>query len=228
MIYITGDIHGDPFRVSTICERFQLTSDDLLILLGDVGANYYYGPRDEWMKNVLNKVAPTIFCIHGNHEGRPDITRGYVSKLWNGGIVYYQIEYPSLLFAKDGEIYDIGGKKCIAIGGAYSVDKHIRLLHGWPWFPDEQPSDSIKAYVEEQLSKKHIDVVFSHTCPSKYTPVECFLPGLDQSTVDKSTEMWLDKVESSIEYQAWYCGHWHINKRIDKMHFLFDGVESLD
>ena len=27
-------------------------------------------------------------------------------------------------------------------------------------------------------------------------------------------------------YKAWYCGHWHINKRIDKMHFLFHGFET--
>ena len=33
-----------------------------------------------------------------------------------------------------------------------------------------------------------VDVVFSHTCPLKYEPVEVFLPGIDQSTVDKSTE----------------------------------------
>ena len=32
-----------------------------------------------------------------------------------------------------------------------------------------------------------VDVVFSHTCPLKYEPVEVFLPGIDQSTVDKST-----------------------------------------
>ena len=25
---------------------------------------------------------------------------------------------------------------------------------------------------------------------------------------------------------AWFCGHWHTNKRIDKMHFLFHQFES--
>ena len=38
-------------------------------------------------------------------------------------------------------------------------------------------------------------------------------------------EEWLDKIEETIEYKAWYCGHWHINKRIDKMHFLFHNFE---
>ena len=69
-------------------------------------------------------------------------------------------------------------------------------------------------------------MVLSHTCPFKYEPIEEFIPGIDQSTVDDGTEKWLDKIEESIDYIAWYCGHWHTNKRIDNMHFLFHQFES--
>jgi len=34
-------------------------------------------------------------------------------------------------------------------------------------------------------------------------------------------------IEDKLEYEAWYLGHWHTDKRIDKMHFLFHGVEVL-
>lgn len=51
---------------------------------------------------------------------------------------------------------------------------------------------------------------------------------IDQSSVDDSTERWLDRIEDTIEYNAWLCGHWHINKRIDRMHFLFHGFESAE
>ena len=50
---------------------------------------------------------------------------------------------------------------------------------------------------------------------------------IDQSEVDNSTEQWLDNVEDDLDYKAWYCGHWHTNKRIDKMHFLYHDVEVL-
>ena len=63
--------------------------------------------------------------------------------------------------------------------------------------------------------------------PAKYIPTECFLSGIDQSKVDNSTEEWLDTIEDKIEYEAWYLGHWHTDKRIDKMHFLFHDVEVL-
>ena len=41
-------------------------------------------------------------------------------------------EFPSLLFAKDGEIYDLDGCRAVAIGGACSVDKFYRLSGGAP------------------------------------------------------------------------------------------------
>ena len=107
------------------------------------------------------------------------------------------------------------------IGGAYSVDKHYRIARHYGWWPDEQPSEEIKAYVEQQIRGRHIDVILSHTCPFKYEPVEAFLPMIDQSTVDTSTEVWLDKIEESADYGAWLCGHWHINKRIDKLQFMY-------
>ena len=137
-------------------------------------------------------------------------------------------EFPNLFFAKDGEVYDLEGTKAIAIGGAYSVDKWYRLQRELHWFPDEQPSDEIKARVEKKLDALgwQIDAVFTHTCPYRYIPREAFMGCVDQSTVDNSTELWLDTIEGKLNYNAWYCGHWHIDKRIDKMHFLFESVEA--
>ena len=53
------------------------------------------------------------------------------------------------------------------------------------------------------------------------------MPGLDQSKVDHSTEEWLDTIEDRLSYKDWFCGHWHIDKRIDKMHFMMHSVEAL-
>ena len=226
MIYYTGDIHGQKYEIVRFCKRSNLTREDTVVILGDVAANYYGNGRDNDLKDAFKSLKPTILCIHGNHEMRPTTIPTYKEKEWNGGTVWYEEAYPKLLFAKDGEIYTIEGIRHIAIGGAYSVDKYYRLSRGYAWWADEQPSEEIKAYVEQQLKENEIDIVLSHTCPYKYEPTEMFLPGIDQSTVDTSTEEWLGRIEESIEYKAWFCGHWHINKRIDKMHFLFHGFES--
>ena len=192
-----------------------------------MAVNYTGRLRDKYIKEEMNNIGVTFFCIHGNHENRPQNIASYQEMNWNGGRVLFEEDYPNILFPVDGDIFELEGKRCIVIGGAYSVDKFYRLRNGYNWWPDEQPSPTIKEYVEEQIKKNKIDIVFSHTCPYKYIPTECYLSGIDQSKVDNSTEQWLDVIEDAIEYEAWYLGHWHTDKRIDKMHFLFHEVEIL-
>lgn len=228
MTYFYGDIHGNPKELCETCERIKVGHGDVLILLGDVGANYYGNKRDKLVKEMLDYIPPTILCIHGNHEQRPENIEGYELIDWNGGKVWVQPEYPSILFARDGDIYTIGKYRYLVIGGAYSVDKFYRLERGYGWWEDEQPSAEIKAYVEKQLEEKEFDIILSHTCPFKYEPIEAFLPMIDQDSVDDSTERWLDDIENQVDYTAWFCGHWHIDKRIDRVHFLYKKLESVD
>ena len=226
MVFFTGDIHGNDRNITRFVNRVNPKITDTIVLLGDVGANYFGNHKDIRLKDHLNGLGVHLLCIHGNHEMRPTNVPGYHEIEWNGGTVWIQPEFPNLLFAKDGEIYEIEGLRYLVIGGAYSVDKYYRQLLGYSWWSDEQPSDEIKARVEEQIKSKDFDIILSHTCPFKYEPVEMFISGVDQSKVDDSTERWLDTIEDSIDYLAWFCGHWHTNKRIDKVHFLFDEFET--
>lgn len=226
MVYFTGDIHGNPESIGRFFEKIKPQQNDVIVLLGDVGANYYGNRRDKLLKDYLNSFGCDFLCIHGNHEMRPSAELGYMEICWHDGKAFQQPEYPHVIFAKDGEIYSLNGLRYLVIGGAYSVDKYYRLMRHWNWWADEQPSEEIKAYVEQQIKDKPFDIVLSHTCPFKYEPVEMFMSGINQNTVDDSTERWLDKLEEQIAYKAWFCGHWHTDKRIDKMHFLFKSFES--
>ena len=69
-----------------------------------------------------------------------------------------------------------------------------------------------------------VDVVLSHTTRLKYEPIEVFLAGIDQSKVDKSTEEWLDRIEDRLKYEKWYCGHYHTEKKIDRLEILFEDI----
>ena len=229
MFYITGDTHGDFSRYIPFTARAKPTENDVMIILGDVGLNYYKGKKDEQRKKFVNDFPFTTFCIHGNHEMRPTDIESYETKLFCGGTVWYEEKYPKILFAKDGEIYRFGEYDCIVIGGAYSVDKYYRLMNGWSWFENEQPTAEIKAYIDKQFESRNnkVDIVLSHTCPLKYQPTEVFLKGLDQSTVDKSTEQWLDTLENRIDYSLWYCGHYHTEKKIDKLRFMYESISML-
>lgn len=224
MIYITGDKHSRFYDVYKFCLKNKTTKDDVLIVLGDAGINYYASKMDCFLKKELKEYPITLFCIHGNHEERAENIKSYKTKIFHQGIVFYEEEYPNILFAKDGEIYEFNNNRVLVIGGAYSVDKSFRLKYGYNWYPSEQPSEEVKNKILKLIENKNIDIVLSHTCPYKYIPVEMFIPGVNQKEVDYSTEIFLDKVEEKLNYKKWYCGHYHTDKVVDKIRFMFNDI----
>lgn len=196
-----------------------------MIILGDTGINYYLDERDKTLKEQLNSYNIKLFCVQGNHEERPENISTYKEIDMFGGKVFIEEAYPNLIFAKNGELYDIDNKKVLVMGGAYSVDKNYRIIYRYPWFKDEQLSKEEMDNILNKYKGQHIDIVLSHTCPLKYEPTEVFMKDIDQSNVDKSMENFLDKVEESIDYDKWYCGHYHIEKQIDKLEFMFGRIK---
>ena len=227
MIYITGDMHGDFRRLKRFCRESKLTADDTVIILGDAGINYFGNERDEQPRKLIAKLPITVFCIHGNHEMRPESLPIYHEREYRGGVVYVEDAYPNILFAKDGEFYDFDGIEAFVCGGAYSVDKDRRIEMGWSWFADEQPSEEIKRLVEERLAEHgwKVDCMLTHTAPLKFEPTEFFIDSVDQSTVDKSTEIWLDTIEERLDYKRWYFAHYHGTKEIGRVRIMFKDFE---
>lgn len=228
MIYITGDKHGNYSDIFYFCNKYKTSINDIMIILGDAGINYYLDNRDYILKEKLKELPITLFCIHGNHEERPYNISTYKTKLFKSGIVYYEEEYPNILFAKDAQIYDFNNNKTLVIGGAYSIDKNFRLIMGYKWYKSEQPNNEIKSEVKKVLKDNNykIDIILSHTCPYKYIPYEVFMSGIDQSKVDNTTEEFLDKIESTVNYKRWYCGHFHTDKIIDKIRFMMYDIDK--
>lgn len=144
--------------------------------------------------------------------------------------MYFEEEYPNIVFAKDGEIYDFNNHSVLVIGGAYSVDKYFRLMHGYKWYESEQPTELVKNKVIEALKSldNQVDIILSHTCPYKYLPHEMFLTDIDQSIIDNSTEYFLDEIEENTNYKLWYCGHFHTDKKVDNVIFMFNKIEKFN
>lgn len=227
MVYITGDIHGSVSRIEDFCLKYSTTIEDTLIILGDTGFNYYRNYRDDWLKLTASELPITLFCIRGNHKERPENVEGYELEIFFGDDVYYQPTYPNIKFAKDGGIYNIEGKRCLTIGGAYSVDKFYRLSCGWQWFEGEQLKPEERDYIDSYVYKNpNYDYVLTHTCPYDIRPTHLFLPNIDQSTVDTSMEEWLQKVSGNIKFDKWYFGHYHDNWCNGKYEMLYEHIIS--
>ena len=232
-IYLTGDTHADFRDLIGKSIRYEITEHDLLIILGDVGINYFADWRDQKSKDTLAMISAMILCIHGNHELRPtspEVADLYHPIRWMGDTAYVEDAYPRFIMAADGARYHINDRDFLVIGGAYSVDKPWRLQMGYRWFPDEQLTpaemDAIKRKVLDHGDRE--DIILAHTCPYDQRPVECFLPGVDESGVDNTMEHFLQEIVDAVEYNAFYCGHWHTEKQDGKLRIMFHDVITLD
>lgn len=123
MIFITGDIHGDPDRFSV--EEFpvqnEMTREDYVIICGDFGMlwslkeNKEENDRIDW----LNDKNFTTLFVDGNHENF-DRLNALPVQSWHGGNVHFVREH--VIHLMRGEIFDLNGTAVFAFGGARSHD----------------------------------------------------------------------------------------------------------
>ena len=165
------------------------------------------------MKNyICKKYNFRIYCVRGNHEARPqdvpDMHLIYDEDV--NGDVYIQDRWPQIRYFKDWGKYTINNHSVIVIGGAYSVDKYYRLSQGYKWFENEQLSTDEMLQCMADLTNATADIVLTHTCPYCWRPIDLFLPGIDQSTVDNTMEHFLEEIMSYRIYHGIWCfGHYH-------------------
>ena len=220
-IYAIGDIHGSYLPVENFWRRNKdninfSPETDCIILLGDVGANYYLNKRDKDFKKKLMCYPFTYFCIRGNHEARAsvcaknDLDNWHMERFFEGS-VWVENNYPNIKYAMDYPyLYEINRYSTLVIPGAYSVDKYYRLEHGWSWFENEQLTQE-----EMDLGRRiiervpAIDLILSHTCPIVCEPTDLFLSVINQSLVDKTMERYLGEIEYNTDYKLWLWGHFH-------------------
>lgn len=223
-VFISGDRHGDLSFLPNFVLYHQPDENDFLIFLGDLGVNYYLNKTDKKKKDKLAELPCKIICLHGNHEARPSSISSYQ-------LIYVELlkcncwvepAYPNILFPEDGLMY-INDYSFLVMGGAYSVDKEYRIMRGYQWFADEQMDEATKERILELSKDLKVDYVLSHTAPESEEPRYLFLRGLDQSKIDKSMEIFLDKIKKNVSFNHWFFGHYHDNKRLNnKFTILFD------
>lgn len=225
--FVKGDYHGQFRGLKDFCDEKHTTTDDLLICLGDVGLNYNLNVYDEERKRFLSKMPITFLMLRGNHEARPE-SISTIRKCYDKRFkceVYYEQDYPNIYYI-NCDVFNLNGLRCLAISGAYSVDKEYRLMMGYKWFADEQPTEEEKEYVRKIVKENPtFNYVFSHTCPISHEPTHLFLNNIDQSKVDKTTELFLEEIYQQVhmaEQGEWLCGHYHSDEWLGgKIHMLF-------
>lgn len=232
--YVTGDTHGDVYRRVTQIET--PLEESALIILGDVGLNFYLNKTDYTKKRVLQNSGVTLYCVRGNHEARPeDLNYPLIYDDEVKGEVYCEAEFPNIRYFVDGGEYEIAGWSTLVIGGAYSVDKEYRLQKAAAagssftgWFEHEQLTAEEMTVIEERVANRWFDMVLTHTCPLSWEPTDLFLPFVDQSKVDTTMEEWMECLSKRFTYGTWLWGHFHADRVYSWGRMFYYDIASIE
>lgn len=235
-IFVCADIHGDVNVVRDIIEQIDNpTKEDTIIVCGDAGFEY----QDYVMghaKRAARKFPGVWIVLRGNHDScywkehtlkeADSGVDGWKILRNNGDDFLYQNRFKNILYVRDeGGIYKIGPYNFLMLPGAYSIDKHYRLKNGLPWNPDEQldldtMSEILDITYDWNENGFPIDYVIGHTFPKYLEPryKDLFISFIDQNTVDKTTENWLDAMADVFEYNSdfkhYFGGHFHDDRAL--------------
>ncbi len=233
MVFVTGDIHGNPVRL--VKEHFpqqaEMTKEDYVIIAGDFGLVWEWKGEDKFERSwldFLEKECPfTTLFIDGNHENF-DRLDALPKMRWHGG--YVQEVRPGVLHLLRGQVYDIDGATFFTFGGASSHDiedgvlepddprirsyyRHglsYRVNHCSWWsreLPDEEELEEGRRNLEAHGNA--VDFVITHCAPSSLQAM--FSEGLYKR--DILTD-YLEEIHQKIQYRRWYFGHYHEDRAI--------------
>lgn len=241
MIYVTGDIHGDPRRLSKAAfpEQEAMGKDDYVIILGDFGLvwNYDGENRNEryWLDWLENKSFTTLF-VDGNHECFTRLYREYKVEEWNGGLTH--VIRPHVRHLMRGQYFTLDGRTFWSFGGARSHDiqdgvldpvKDINKILCWKndytkffridgvtWWKEEMPTIEEMEYGKNNL-KSHdskVDFILTHDCPAS-------IKRIISSGHYKPDELniFFESISRETNFNCWLYGHNHVNRK-DLLKFI--------
>lgn len=205
MVYITGDMHGDPARLSDPALR-RLRRGDVLLVCGDFGFIWDGSAAERKRLARLQKQKYTIAFLDGRHENF-DLLKTYPVSQWNGGAA--QIIHEKLVHLMRGEVYTIEGKTYFTFGGGESEDREFRQP-GKGWWPEEMPTEEEMRQGLAQLAAhgNQVDYILTHV-PSRLASTQ-----LNPGSVMDGVSLFLGQVEETVHCRRWFFGSVHRDKAI--------------
>lgn len=243
-IYVTGDIHGNPSRLSTdiFPEQKEMTKDDFVIVLGDFGLVWDYKGESKnekyWLDWLENKPFTTLY-LDGNHECFSRLNSYPVKRFCGGNVNFIR---PSVIHLKRGQVFNLQGKKFFTFGGAKSHDisdgilepgdKRIKewdkdynkmfRVNGVSWWREEMPSqeEMDEGICNLQKENNKVDYILTHCPPTSV------LKQMNNNYGSDYLNDYLQAIKENIKYKKWLFGHMHVNENYqwDKAACLYEQI----
>lgn len=221
-IYLIGDTHCNALGDGKKIKKIPGQENDYGIVLGDWGFIWTEkdNHEDKWFKR-FRKLPYTLCFIDGNHENFERLKRFPEVDFCGekAGLIRDCVYH-----LKRGRIYTIDGKKILTVGGAKSIDKNERIP-GVSWWREEEitKEEEYKTYESLDANNWEVDYVLTHTLPTRIIKDHLDFPEKE----DANTKFFDDLLDKGLKFKKWYCGHFHIDKTINKFNILYNTIQSI-
>lgn len=226
-VLIVGDTHGDSKFVSNIHKNARSYEVDTIVQLGDFGYNFD--------RNLVASIAAWLsrdpehkwYWLDGNHDHHDFIEQVILanepapdSPVNMGGMQFHNVEFPDrMYYLPRGSTFTIGERRCMALGGAFSIDRHYRKEFV-SWWPQELIRDADVRHAID--NGKDIDVMFCHdTPPTEWVEEQLTLKGYKSDATSAYNRLMVGHVVENVHPKELYHGHYHW--RYDTLYECMDG-----
>ncbi|MDZ7913744.1 MAG: metallophosphatase [Rhodococcus sp. (in: high G+C Gram-positive bacteria)] len=154
-IALAGDWHADTHHGVAAIEHAARRNATVLIHLGDFGYRFTDMYLDT-LDDTLRRCGLVLGFVDGNHE---DFDRLLAYPLADSGLRYLR---ERIVHLPRGWRWSWGSTQCLALGGAYSIDRILRV-EGTSWWPQEAITVE---EAETAVAGGTADAMFCHDCPA--------------------------------------------------------------
>lgn len=155
-VLLVGDIHGEAGWVKCVCRIAKKYEVDHILQLGDFGFWPHYPQGERFLADTVHLLEHNDLHMHwidGNHENHDVlVNKKHVGGVWTLGDRLHHLER--------GHRWEWGGKKFLACGGAYSIDKH-RRIEGESWWDGETITEADLL----RCGTDPVDILATHDAP---------------------------------------------------------------
>lgn len=253
-VYITGDCHGDWFKLlhpDFNAPNTNPQKGDYVIVCGDFGIWNNIGGKESMQLDMLEELDYNILFVSGNHE---NFDRLYSDEFetvdFHGGKA--QRIRKNVYHLLRGNVFELDGKKFFAFGGAsshdikdgiidpadfaceedlyntcrewYNAGKMYRIK-GMSWWERELPTQEEMDYGKQILKDHGNEVDYIVSHCLPQQAAAIFSRGGYKHDILTN---YFDEIVEENKFTRWYCGHYHVEHTImGKFVIMYDNFERV-
>ena len=200
-ILFAGDTHGNDQQIRYLEKRAYEHGANAIFQVGDFG----YWPHTDWglkfveeASNAALKNGIPIYWIDGNHENH-DALEGMHGVTPIAPLVYY---------VPRGTVLDLDGRQILGYGGAFSVDKHYRVV-GATWWPQETIDYEHLSKVADRFEGLKPDILVCHDAPYDVDLEFVYAERKNEFPQTRYNRKCLQTLVDAVEPKRIITGHYH-------------------